>query len=96
MASISGANSRVTASIGLNRRLVIPILVGVLGALLASPYEQFIKRGSRFDWHPSKGKEDESKTSDDNRNPDGCGVGIERALGAIGGTRTNGCARPTD
>ena len=36
MASISGANSRVTASIGLNRRWVIPILAGLLGALFLS------------------------------------------------------------
>lgn len=36
MANISSANSRVTASIGLNRRRVIPILAGLLGALFLS------------------------------------------------------------
>jgi hypothetical protein len=36
MASISSANSGVTASIGLNRRWVIPILAGLLGALFLS------------------------------------------------------------
>ncbi len=39
MASISGANSRMTANIGSNRGLVIPIFAGVLGALfLGSVY----------------------------------------------------------
>ncbi len=36
MASISGANSRMTANIGSNRGLVIPIFAGVLGALFLS------------------------------------------------------------